>query len=380
MPFIKFQTSPKSSGNSGSVSPAIAYFAKEDKDRDPDEIGHGFFSSEKTGINPDEAKGIIEHSLYSKSLGKDESKYFHVLIGFSAQELEGKTDKELIEFVQKNFAETYLEAGNRHEIDPSQLAWCAKLENVRKYKGDDIKVQENAKKSGQLKDGDNRHIHIVVARKTLDNRKISPLSNHFRTGKSSGAVAKGFDQTDFKVRIEHAFDQEMKHSRKKEDSVSTLLAAYRPDLFKPMNHDKIILESIEKNIHKLSKLLSPKVKKVRAFISKASEAFMKDFIDKIKRRYLRTDKKYEALRPHLAEHTIGNNSNLPLQPVSNTPDKPFNFLEELYKLQEKIKTAPLEEHAGLYQEMKDISERKKEEEKLTRDNNRKNEQNKGFIR
>jgi hypothetical protein len=341
MPFVKFQTSPKSSGNSGSVAPAISYFSKEDKNRDPEEIGYGFFSSEKTGITPEEAKELIEHKLYSKSLGKDESKYFHVMIGFSQSELEGKTDKELIEFVQRNFAETYLEAGKRSETDPSQLVWCAKLETTRKYKGDDEKVRQNAKKSGQLKEGDQRHIHIVVARKTLGNAKISPLSNHFRVGKSKGAVGKGFDQDDFKARIEEAFDTQLIHSRSREDSVITKLAVYRPDLIETNSFDGAIISHLERNIKKLSNLISPKAKKVRTFISKVSTEFMKYFRQEVKRRYQFTDKKHEQLRPHLAKPTIIDHPIPSLKPFESNKSEPFNFLAELEKIKEKEKEITL---------------------------------------
>lgn len=342
MPFVKFQTSPKSSGNSGSVAPAISYFSKEDKNRDPDEIGYGFFSSEKTGITPEEAKELIEHKLYSKSLGKDESKYFHVMIGFSQSELEGKTDKELIEFVQRNFAETYLEAGKRSETDPSQLVWCAKLETTRKYKGDDEKVRQNAKKSGQLKEGDQRHIHIVVARKTLGNAKISPLSNHFRVGKSKGAVGKGFDQDDFKALIEEAFDTQLIHSRNREDSVITKLAVYRPDLIETNSFDGAIISHLERNIKKLSNLISPKAKKVRAFIDRSSADFKKHFIHLVQWYAKKKAQHSKQLRPHLlpAAAPIIQNQPTPipsLKPIESSKSEPFNFLAELEKIKEKEK-------------------------------------------
>lgn len=389
MPFVKFQTSPKSSGNSGSVAPAISYFSKEDKNRDPEEIGYGFFTSEKTGITPEEAKELIEHKLYSKSLGKDESKYFHVMIGFSQSELEGKTDKELIEFVQRNFAETYLEAGKRSETDPSQLVWCAKLETTRKYKGDDEKVRQKAKKSGQLKEGDQRHIHIVVARKTLGNAKISPLSNHFRVGKSKGAVAKGFDQDDFKARIEEAFDTQLIHSRNRDDSVITKLAVYRPDLIESNSFDGAIISHLERNIKKLSNLISPKAKKVRVFIDRSSADFKKHFIYLVKWYAQIKANHSRALRPHLAtaatlkveqKSTIVEHSTPPLKPIevsnNHAPiDKPFNFLDELNRIEEKEKVLNsklgkisdeefIKESLELYEQRKRLLERQQQELKV----------------
>lgn len=332
----KFQTSPKSGGNTGSVSPAIAYFSKEDKDRDPGEIGYGFFNSDKTGISPEEAKELIEHKLYAKSLGKNESKFFHVVISFSQHELEGKTDKELIEFAQQNFASMYLEAGKRDEIDPSQLAWCAKLETTRKYKGDDEKVLQKAKKSGQLKEGDQRHIHFVVARKTLDNRKISPLSKHFKEGQKKGNVTKGFDQDDFRLRLQYEFDDYFSHERKKEERYEDKLVVTRPDLqLKENGLSRLQSSQIDRRLEQLGELLSSKAKKVRAFISKVSTDFMKYFRQEIKRRYQFRDKKHEQLRPHLAKSTIVDRPTPSLKPidVSSNHAQPFNFLDELKKIE-----------------------------------------------
>lgn len=317
----KFQTSPKSGGNAGSVAPAISYFSKEDKNRDPNDIGFGFFNAEQTGITPEAAQELIEHKLYSKSLGKKESKYYHVVISFSQHELEGKSDSELIEFAQKNFASMYLDAGKRGETDPSQLAWCAKLETTRKYKGDDEKVREKAKKSGQLKEGDNRHIHFVVARKTLDNRKISPLSNHFKEGQKKGNVTKGFDQDDFRLRLQFEFDDHFSHSRKKEERYEDKLVVKRPDLKLNNNMTSAVINiTIDRKLKQLNELISAKAKKVRTFIDRTSAGFKRNFIQLIRK--------------------YGHKELLPLQPIT----KPFNFIEELKVIE--IKEKALEEKMG----------------------------------
>jgi hypothetical protein len=382
----KFQTSPKSGGNSGSVSAAIAYFSKEDKDRDPTEIGYGFFTSEKTGVSAEDAKELIEHKLYSKSLGKNESKFFHVVISFSQHELEGKTDKELIEFAQQNFASMYLEAGKRDEIDTSQLAWCAKLETTRKYKGDDEKVRQKAKKSGQLKEGDQRHIHFVVARKTLDNRKISPLSNHFKEGQKKGNVTKGFDQDDFRLRLQYEFDDYFSHERKKEERYEDKLVVTRPDLqLKENGLSRLQSSQIDRSLEQLGKLLSSKAKKVRAFIDRSSADFKKHFIYLVKW-YAQTKAKHsKALRPHLVpaaapkveqKPTIVDRSTPSLKPVdvSNNNVQPFNFLDELKKieLREQALTSKMgtlsaeqmsKEYLEIHEQRKRLLERREEEQK-----------------
>lgn len=238
MPYIKFQTSPKSGGNSGSCAQILNYLEKESK---------GFFEANRDDLSHSEAKNIVEHKFYKKGVGKDDSKHYSVVFSFSQEELEGKTDKELIDFAKANFAETYCNAIKGKEQDPSTIAWVGKLEKNRKYKGDHPDVLAGLAKSGQNKKGDNRHIHFVVARKTLDDKKVSPMSNHFRKT-NKGAVKSGFDQDLFKIELEKRFDMAFTHSRDNTDKVEEKLRKYRPDLVQgnKSDLDKIQETNIEK--------------------------------------------------------------------------------------------------------------------------------------
>jgi hypothetical protein len=382
-----FQTSPKSNGNSGSAGAAISYFSKEDKNRDPNDIGFGFFNSEQTGIAPEAAQELIEHKLYSKSLAKVDSKFFHVVIAFSQHELEGKTDEELIEFAQKNFATMYLDAGKRDEIDPSQLAWCAKLEKTRKYKGDDIKVLQKVKKSGQLKDdGDQRHIHIVVARKTLDNRKISPLSNHFKEGQKKGNVTKGFDQDAFRLRLQFEFDDHFSHSRKKEERYEDKLAVRRPDLNLNNNMTSAVINiTIDRKLKQLNELISAKAKKVRTFIDRTSAEFKRNFIQLI-RKYAYN--KHLSLKPKSTDtQTLDTSKNEEIHASTNRAPstKPFDFIEEMKmidarkeaqkhlspaeSLEYELETMKLEKE--IYLKSKEIQKQKDQDKKPGQDPERK---------
>lgn len=361
MPIIKFQTSPKSNGNTGSCAAAISYFTKEDKERDSSELGYGFFNSEKTGIKHEDAKKIIEHKVWKKALRNDESKFFHVVISFSQEELQSKTDSQLIELVQNNFAETYLRAGQRDEISPLELSWCAKLENTRKYKGDDEKVLKNEKKSGQLKEGDNRHIHILVSRKTLNDKKISPLSNHFRGGKGKGAVKSGFDQDRFKADFEYIFDEETKHSRASEDSVSTKLRQYRPDLFESkMSPLDFAMRNLDKEITKLN------VKK-QAFIPKAKTLYFAiklSFIGVIKRYGMRLNK-----QKNQSPHPLKAKEEKPL--IAVEPKEVIDFSYFTKKQQELLKKLANNEgdRTLLMQEMKELAIQSKEFKNKKSNNN-----------
>jgi hypothetical protein len=328
MPFVKFQTSPKSNGNTGSCAQAINYFAKEDKDRDPSEPSHGFFTADGQNLSAETAQSTIEHAKYSQGLKKDESKFYHVMISFSEKELEGKTDQELIEFTKDHFADAYLDAGQRAQTSASELIWCAKLEHTRKYKGDDPKVQENAKKSGQIKEGDNRHIHVVVARKTQNNRKISPLSNHFKKGTDKGAVKGGFDQAIFKTTLEMNFDDNFSHKRQKEDYVSEKLQAYRPDLFKHQNMFDTFLGQVQNKIKQIQAKSIPKAeeiqKKVKRFIYSISHTAIQ---------------KLNTLSNHLNQSKNKPFMQKRLTEIYQTNTKTREDIQEALKLQKDLKTA-----------------------------------------
>lgn len=267
----KFQTSPKSGGNTGSCGQAVSYLEKEDKDRTEESELKGFFNSEKSNLDKSQAIKEIEHSGYKKTLRNDEAKFYSVTLSFSEKELKGRTDKELMDFAKQNFPQMYCSSLKGREQDPTKLAWVGKLETTRTYKGTDEKVKDGAVKSGQEKEGDNRHIHILVARKTLDDKKISPMSNHFREGKGTGAVKSGFDQDKFKLECEQRFDKHFSIDRDKEDSVKTKLEPYRPELMKEKEKEK----THEQNKSKLDALLSKAYDKLESF-GKAIKDKIKD--------------------------------------------------------------------------------------------------------
>lgn len=238
---IKFQSSPMKSGNnSGSCGGLLNYLEKEDKDRQDEHELKGFFDAKRSGLSNDEAKNVIEHDFYKKGLKADADKFFTVTMSFSQDELKGRSNKELIEFAQDKFGSMYCNSVKGREVDPDKLQWVAKLETERTYKGDDDKVKSGHAKSGESKEGDQRHIHFVVARKMNDGRsQISPMSNHFRAGASSGAVKSGFDQDHIKFECEQEFDKRFRNERKEDDKVKSSLGDYRPDLVEKFNSKDI---------------------------------------------------------------------------------------------------------------------------------------------
>lgn len=290
--YSKFQTSPKSGGNSGSCASTVKYLEKEDKDREQDDDKKGFFSQDKDNLSGKEAVSIVEHDGYKQKLGKDDSKFFVVTMAFSQDELKGRTDKELMNFAKENFAEMYAGSVKGREVDPSTLAWVGKLETERKYRGDDENVKQGLAKSGQAKEGDQRHVHIIVARKTTDGKKISPMSNHFRGGSDSGAVRGGFDQAHFKIESEQRFDKAFKHDRDQEQSAKAKLSVYRDDLREPefkkelknakLQTDKQRLNELSNKMQQFKKALQSNLKEAKEMVNKFSKFIAKKLGVKIK--------------------------------------------------------------------------------------------------
>jgi hypothetical protein len=194
-----------SGGNSGSSGNAVEYLEKENKVRKKSERStEGFFNQKSLDIRPDFA--IKKLDSKRQGIKKHEAKFYNLIISPSQKELAELTDDDLKDYT-KDLMIKYAENFNRG-TDPNDLVWFAKLEKKRKYKG--FKEKKNDKlnlppgvKSGDYKSGDNRHIHVLVRRKTEKNMSLSPLA-HQREGTTKGAaVGKvGFNRIKFSATAE----------------------------------------------------------------------------------------------------------------------------------------------------------------------------------
>ena len=231
MPHIHPTTSPKG-GNTSSSYAAINYLEKENKEKDWLTRQY-FFNAHEDRSLPNRAVEIIDHSR--QGLKKTDAKFFSVTYSFSQDELKGRTDRELKEFVVGNFSSDYATAVKGRDIDPSTIQYVAKLEYNRAYKGKDLEVKEGRVKQGDLKPGDNRHIHVLVARNTSENKKISPLTNHRNSSK--GAVKSGFDRIGFKDQTEKSFDDFFRYERSLNETYSYLRSDNKEEIHKKLNNE-----------------------------------------------------------------------------------------------------------------------------------------------
>ena len=113
---------------------------------------------------------------------------------------------------------------------------------------------EGKAKSGQMKEGDQRHFHVLIARKTKDEKhKISPLTNHRDTQK--GVVKGGFERVKFAENIEKSFDKHFKYERSQEQSFQ-----YRNEQKKGIKNEDIIKQQQElKDLYRRNVVLQEQI-------------------------------------------------------------------------------------------------------------------------
>eukprot|EP01035_Chromulina_nebulosa_P020719 gene20719-26863_t len=163
-----------------------------------------FFNS--AGIfNKKQVVEAIDNNV--KGLTKKDDKFHSLVIAPSAKELEhiGNDTAKLKEFTivcMERYASNFnLNSGKR--LSEKDLVWYATIHQNRAYKGTDAKVVNGEKKSGDLKEGLQTHIHVVVSARDKE-QKITlnpntPNKNRFKMTAWFESNEKQFNrQFDFK--------------------------------------------------------------------------------------------------------------------------------------------------------------------------------------
>lgn len=142
-----------------------------------------------------------------KGLTKKDDKFHSLVIAPSAKELEhiGNDTAKLKEFtivcMEKYASNFNLNLGKR--LSEKDLVWYATIHQNRAYKGTDAEVVNGEKKSGDLKEGLQTHIHVVVSARDKE-QKITlnpntPNKNRFKMTAWFESNQKQFNQQfDFK--------------------------------------------------------------------------------------------------------------------------------------------------------------------------------------
>ncbi|PCH66647.1 MAG: hypothetical protein COC01_07585 [Bacteroidetes bacterium] len=226
---------PKTDGtkaydNKGSSRVVVNYLSKEDQELGADK--EMFFNRDKDMISAGEVVEDIDGN--TAKLGKGDAKFYTLAISPDDNELShlGKTPtggtgqaragqsrglKEYTKTVMDEYAKNF----NR-DLSGKDIKWYAKLEYNRYYKGKDREVRAGGAKQGDLKPGNNMHVHVIISRKDMSNsKKLSPLANE-KGGNNSilngRKVQRGFNRDQFKERTEKAFDGQFNYSRNIQES------------------------------------------------------------------------------------------------------------------------------------------------------------------
>ena len=210
MPIIKIQN--KLSGdNKNSSKNSISYLEKEQKFRDKSLRKEEYFFNQK-GVDFSAEEAVKKLDSNRRGLGKNDAKYYSLIISPSKKELRNLSDIDLKNYAN-NVMSLYANQFNRN-VNSDELVWFGKLEHKRRYKGyfnGNSDKLPPGKKSGDFKPGDQRHLHILVRRKTEKNMKLSPLTKA-RSQKSNLTNTRiGFDRVDFFQKCDELMIQKLKN-------------------------------------------------------------------------------------------------------------------------------------------------------------------------
>lgn len=211
---VTFDKPTGKTGNTGSSRGLVTYLEKENKGKELNEQER-WFGHTVNEVHPSEVSYSIDKD--HQGIGKDEGKFASGSINITEEEWKhlGKTEQErehnFKQFAKEQFTKDLAEnfnkkdrAGNTIEIKPTNVNIYYKLEHNRYYKGTDEEVKQKLKEQGQSKEGFNKHIHFIVARKTRDGQnRISPTTKN----------RKEFDRTNLIRKCEQSFDKRTGYER-----------------------------------------------------------------------------------------------------------------------------------------------------------------------
>ena len=224
---------PKVSDNKGSCVQLSQYLDKEGRDADRPYYDD-FFSGHEDFVCEKEVRDKIDKNR--RRLEKKDDKFYMLTINPSQDELRSiikqTTGKEVFEFSELNsddqlrviselkkyargcmdeyalnFYRDKIKSGN-------DLVWFGRVETERHYSGTDESVLEGRHRQGDLKEGLQLHVHIIVSRMDRTQTvKLSPLTKS-RGNKQmfeGREVVRGFDRTEWSARCYELFCSKYNH-------------------------------------------------------------------------------------------------------------------------------------------------------------------------
>lgn len=222
-------TSPVKSSNKGSCSKLVNYLEKEN-DKTLSSEKEYFFSADRNNCNKWEVIQQIDNNAKGQKIEKEQDRFYSIVIAPSQEELAhiGNDSEKLKEYtrnVMENYASGFCNSkGENRGKESKDLVWYAKIENERKYNSLDEDVKAGIVKSGELKQGDQRHIHVVISRcEARENRHVLDAGQGKKQEQTMHLCPtvnnqKMFDRDQFFRANEQTFDKQFNYERDLKES------------------------------------------------------------------------------------------------------------------------------------------------------------------
>lgn len=224
---------PKVSTNKGSCVLLIQYLDKEGRDKDRPYYDD-FFSYNQDFVDGKTVRTSIDNNV--RRLEKKDDKFYMLTINPSQDELRSLvkqvTGKEVYKFSELTYEEqlqviSELKVYARGCMDDyavnfyrekirsgSDLVWFGRVETERHYSGTDEAVLKGLHKEGDMKEGLQLHVHIVVSRMDkTQSVKLSPLTRSKGNKQvfEGREIVRGFDRTEWSTRCFERFRSKYNH-------------------------------------------------------------------------------------------------------------------------------------------------------------------------
>jgi len=224
-------TDSETGNNKGSSAQLVNYLEKENRNAlKEDSSNELWFNEASRNISPQEVRVKIDNNI--AKLGRNDAKFFLVNISPSQKEIaflkercgEQGAENKLKEYavaVMDAYAKNFKRSGIQSSKD---LLWYAKLERNRYYNHSDPEVKEGTAKVGEVKEGEQMHVQVIVSRKDKTNKiKLSPMNNSRGSNKQHSAKIGQFNRVAFKNSGEQIFDEMFGFDRLLKESVNYAL-------------------------------------------------------------------------------------------------------------------------------------------------------------
>lgn len=225
-------SSPLKAGanNKGSCTKLATYLEKENENKLPYEQEY-FFSADRDKCNKWEVIQQIDNNAKGQDIEKHQDRFYTIVIAPSPAELAHIGDdtqklKDYTRSVMDNYASGFCDnKGENRGMESKDLVWYAKLEHERKHGYDSSEVKAGLAEPGELKQGDQRHIHIIVSRcEARDNRHVLEAEKKARNLQETTHLCsdvnskKIFNCSNFYKANEQSFDKQFNYKRSIEES------------------------------------------------------------------------------------------------------------------------------------------------------------------